>query len=159
LTKYNGPGSIKSIIDENLKNDESTSKQIKKNFKKNKPILMVEERHLPKKSTKDKIKSFFKNNTVGLFKGKSNITKDIVEYKDQKEQETDLIKKQKDKYKVEYEKKKLDELPKKQDLKIKDNKIEERITPPLLRDSESDTESDSESDSESNSNSNRYKVY
>jgi len=79
-------------------------------MKKNKPVLMVEERHLPKRSTKEKIKSFFKNNTVGLFKGKSNITKEIVE---NKEQETNLTRKQKDKSIVELEKKKLEELPKK----------------------------------------------
>jgi len=60
LTDYNGIGSIKYIIDDNLKNEESTSKQIKKKMKKNKPILMVEERHLPKQSTKNKIKSFLK---------------------------------------------------------------------------------------------------
>jgi len=34
LTDYNGVGSIKYIIDDNLKNDEYTSKQIKKNMKK-----------------------------------------------------------------------------------------------------------------------------
>jgi len=113
LTNYNGPSSIKHIIDDNLKNDEYTSKQIKKNMKKNKPVLMVEERHLPKRSTKEKIKSFFKNNTVGLFKGKSKITKEIVEYKEQKDQEMNLSRKQKDKSIIELGKKKLEELPKK----------------------------------------------
>jgi len=109
LTDYNGIGSIKYIIDDNLKNEESTSKQIKKKkMKKNKPILMVEERHLPKQSTKNKIKSFLKNHTVGLFKGKSNVTKEIIEHKEQKEQvTTDLTKKQKEKLKIELEKKKI----------------------------------------------------
>ena len=34
LTNYNGVSSIKNIIDENLKNDEYTSKQIKNNMRK-----------------------------------------------------------------------------------------------------------------------------
>jgi len=154
LTNYNGIGSIKYIIDENLKNDEYTSKQIKKNIKKNKPILMVEERYLPKQSTKDKIKSFFKNHTVGLFKGKSNITKEIVEYK---EQEKDIIGKQKDKHKVELGKKKSEQLLRQQDFELKAHKVEERMTPPLLRESESELNSDSDSDSDSEPNS--YQVY
>jgi len=156
LTKYNGISSIKNIIDENLKNDEYTSKQIKKNMKKNKAILMVEERHLPKQSRKEKIKSFFKNRTIGLFKGKSNITKEVM---GDKEQKVVLVEKQKDKSKIELEKKKLEQLPKKQDFELKDNKVEDRMTPPLLRESESEIISDSDSDSEGDSNNNPYQVY
>ena len=157
LTDYNGIGSIKYILDDNLKNDEYTSKQIKKNMKKNKPILMVEERYLPKESTKNKIKSFIKKYTIGLVKGKSNVTKEIIEHKEQKEQVTkDLTKKQKEKLKIELEKKRLEELSKKKDIELKVNKKEERMTPPLLRESESE---DSDSDSDSHNIPARYKVY
>jgi len=160
LTNYNGIGSIKYIIDDNLKNDEYTSKQIKKNIRKNKPILMVEERYLPKQSKKDKIKSFFKNHTVGLFKGKSNVIKEIVENKEQKGEMGDLGKKQKEKSKMEL-KKKLEELPKKQDFDLKANKIkeQERMTPPLLRDSDTESESKSYFDSDSDIKSDPYQVY
>ena len=142
LTDNKGLGIVKYIIEEDLKNNEYTSKQIRKNLKKNKPILMVEERHLPKKNPKNKIKSFFKNYTIGLFKGKSNITKEIVEQKD----------------KFELEKKKLDVLPLKQDFELKVNKDEERMTPPLLRESESER-SDSDSELNKNPHPDPYKVY
>jgi hypothetical protein len=145
LTSNNGMGFINYVIDKDLKNNEYTSKQIKKNLKKNKPILMVEERHLPKQSKKNKIKSFFKSHTIGLFKGKSNVTKEIIE--------------QKDKSKLELEKKKIEELSIRQDFELKVNKVEERMTPPLLRDSESESNSDSESDSWWDKNPDPYKVY
>jgi hypothetical protein len=153
LTNYNGVKSINHIINESLVNDEYTSKQIKKNMKKNKPILMVEERHLPKQSTKNKIKSFFKNHTVGLFKGKSNIVKEVIGHKEQKGQIIDSTGKEKEKFKL--GKKKLEELPKKQDFDLKVNKVEERMTPPLLRDSDSEYYSESESINKSDP----YKVY
>jgi hypothetical protein len=158
LTNYNGVESIKSILDNNLKNDEYTSKQIKKNMKKNKPILMVEERHLPKQSAKEKIKSFFKNHTTGLFKGKPNNIKEII---DSEEQDNYSKGKDKNKSKVKLENKKLELLAKKQDLESKVNKIEERMTPPLLRESESDLNTDSDSDTNSNSDigSNFYQVF
>jgi len=157
LTENNGVRSLKYIIDANLKNDENTPKQIKKNLKKNKPILMVEDRYLHnKQNTKDKIKSFLKKHTVGLFKGKSDNIKEVLENKEQKGQVTDLTGKQKDKFKVELGKKELEQLSKKKIFQLKVNE-EERMTPPLLRESESDLESDSESDSDSKSHS--YRVY
>ena len=157
LTENNGVRSLKYIIDANLKNDENTPKQIKKNLKKNKPILMVEDRYLHnKQNTKDKIKSFLKKHTVGLFKGKSDNIKEVLENKEQKGQVTDLTGKQKDKFKVELGKKELEQLSQKKIFQLKVNE-EERMTPPLLRESESDLESDSESDSDSKSHS--YRVY
>jgi hypothetical protein len=155
LTNKNGLGYIKYIIEEDLKNNEYTSKQIRKNLKKNKPPLMVEERHLPKQSTKNKIRSFFKNHTIGLFKGKSSITKDIIKEKGQEV----LTSNEKDKSKFELEKKKLERLTLKESSELKVHKHEERMTPPLLRDSESELNSDSESESGLNINPDPYKVY
>ena len=157
LTENNSIHSLKSIIDANLKNDENTPKQIKKNLKKNKPVLMVEDRHLRnKQNTKDKIKSFLKRHMVGLFKGKSNIIKEIIDSKEQKEKISDLTGKQKEKFNVELGKKGLEELIQKKDYQFKINE-EERMTPPLLR--ESELESESESDSASESDSDSYQVY
>jgi len=157
LTEKNNVHSLKSIIDTNLKNDENTPKQIKKNLKKNKPILMVEDRQLRnKQNTKEKIKSFLKKHTVGLFKGKSNISKEVIGYKEQKEQVNNLIGKQKDKSKIELGKKELEQLSQKKDFQLKINE-EERMTPPLLR--ESELNSDSDSDSNYNFDVESYGVY
>jgi hypothetical protein len=159
LTENNGVRSLKSIIDANLKNDENTPKQIKKNLRKNKPILMVEDRHLHnKQNRKDKIKSFLKKHTIGLFKGKSNILKEVIAHKEQKGQVTDLIIKEKEKSNVELGKKGLEQLSQKKYFQSKINE-EERMTPPLLRESKSELELESESESDSDSYSQSYQVY
>jgi len=159
LTENNGVHSLKSIIDANLKNDEYTSKQIKKNLKKNKPILMIEDRHLhSKQNRKDKIKYFLKKHTIGLFKGKSNTIKSVIEHKEQKGQVTNFFRKEEEESNIKSGKKELEQLLKKKDLQLKMNE-EERMTPPLLRESESESESISELESDSDSNSQSYQVY
>ena len=75
LTDNKGLGIVKYIIEEDLKNNEYTSKQIRKNLKKINDINGRRTIHLPKKNPKNKIKSFFKNYTIGLFKGKSKYYK------------------------------------------------------------------------------------
>lgn len=122
LTSSYNVDSIESILYRGLFNDD---KEMKKKMKKNKPILMVEDEYFYKRmSKKEKIKYFFRKHTLGLFKNKVKITKEIIENKDQEEKISNIIREEKNKSFNE----------------LKNNQLDERMTPPLLRESDSESE-------------------
>jgi hypothetical protein len=98
-----------------------------------------------KLSKKEKVKYLFKKHTIGLFKDRNKVMKENPNYLDQKEEIVNIIDETKNRSKVE-----LKQLPQKENYNLITKNKDDRMTPPLLRDSfESTSESDSGSESDS----------